>query len=36
MATIGIDIACVDGNATPNWTAAQSQGHLRFVGLRAV
>jgi hypothetical protein len=36
MATIGIDIASVDGNGTPNWTAAQQQGHLRFVGLRAM
>lgn len=36
MATIGIDIASVDGNGTPNWSIAQSQGHLRFVGLRAV
>jgi Glycosyl hydrolases family 25/Putative peptidoglycan binding domain len=36
MATIGIDIASVDGNGTPDWSAAQQQGHLRFVGLRAV
>jgi len=36
MATIGIDIASVDGNGTPNWSAAIQQGHLRFVGLRAV
>ena len=36
MATIGIDIASVDGNGTPDWSAAQKQGHLRFVGLRAV
>jgi peptidoglycan hydrolase-like protein with peptidoglycan-binding domain len=36
MATIGIDIASVDDNGTPNWSAAQQQGHLRFVGLRAV
>jgi lysozyme len=36
MATIGIDIASVDGNRTPDWSAAQKQGHLRFVGLRAV
>lgn len=36
MATIGIDIAIVDGNATPNWSAARQQGHLRFVGLRAM
>jgi peptidoglycan hydrolase-like protein with peptidoglycan-binding domain len=35
MATIGIDIASIDGNGTPNWDAAQQQGHLRFVGLRA-
>jgi peptidoglycan hydrolase-like protein with peptidoglycan-binding domain len=35
MATIGIDIASVDGNATPDWTAARQQGHLQFVGLRA-
>lgn len=36
MATIGIDIASIDANGTPNWSAAQQQGHLRFVGLRAV
>jgi GH25 family lysozyme M1 (1,4-beta-N-acetylmuramidase) len=36
MATIGIDIASVDGNGTPSWNAAQQQGHLRFVGLRAM
>lgn len=36
MATLGIDIASVDGNGTPDWDAAQQQGHLRFVGLRAV
>lgn len=36
MATIGIDIASVDGNATPDWAAARQQGHLQFVGLRAV
>jgi hypothetical protein len=36
MATIGIDIASIDGNGTPNWSTAISQGHLRFVGLRAV
>jgi len=36
MATIGIDIASVDGNGTPDWGKAQSEGHLRFVGLRAV
>jgi len=36
MATIGIDIASVDGNGTPSWSAAQQQGHLRFVGLRAM
>lgn len=35
MAQIGIDIASVDSNGTPNWTAAIQQGHLRFVGLRA-
>jgi peptidoglycan hydrolase-like protein with peptidoglycan-binding domain len=35
MATIGIDIASVDQNATPNWSTALQQGHLRFVGLRA-
>jgi peptidoglycan hydrolase-like protein with peptidoglycan-binding domain len=35
MATIGIDIASVDSNGTPDWAKAQSQGHLRFVGLRA-
>jgi peptidoglycan hydrolase-like protein with peptidoglycan-binding domain len=36
MATIGIDIASVDGNGTPNWQAAIQQGGLRFVGLRAI
>jgi peptidoglycan hydrolase-like protein with peptidoglycan-binding domain len=36
MATIGIDIASIDGNRTPNWSVAQQQGHLRFVGLRAM
>ncbi len=36
MATIGIDIASVDGNGTPDWSAAVQQGNLRFVGLRAV
>lgn len=36
MATIGIDIASVDSNGTPDWITAQKQGHLRFVGLRAV
>lgn len=36
MATIGIDIASVDGNGTPDWSAAVQQGGLRFVGLRAV
>src|SRR3977135_2537123 len=36
MATIGIDIASVDSNGTPDWNAARQQGHLRFVGLRAV
>lgn len=35
MATIGIDIASVDGNGTPDWNKARSEGHLRFVGLRA-
>lgn len=35
MATIGIDIASVDGNGTPNWQAATQQGNLRYVGLRA-
>lgn len=36
MATIGIDIASVDSNGTPDWSAARSLGHLRFVGLRAI
>lgn len=36
MATIGIDIASIDGNGTPDWSKARSAGHLRFVGLRAV
>lgn len=36
MATIGIDIASIDGNGTPDWVKARSDGHLRFVGLRAV
>lgn len=36
MATIGCDLASVDGNGTPNWQAAIQQGGLRFVGLRAV
>jgi GH25 family lysozyme M1 (1,4-beta-N-acetylmuramidase) len=36
MATIGIDLASVDSNGTPDWNAARQQGHLRFVGLRAV
>jgi len=36
MATIGIDIAAVDGNGTPDWGRARTEGHLRFVGLRAV
>jgi lysozyme len=36
MATISIDIASIDNNATPDWTAARQQGHLRFVGLRAM
>ena len=35
MATIGIDIASVDQNGSPEWTKARSDGHLRFVGLRA-
>jgi hypothetical protein len=35
MATIGIDIASVDENGTPDWVTARQQGHLRFVGLRA-
>jgi Putative peptidoglycan binding domain len=35
MATIGIDIASLDGNGTPDWDAARREGHLRFVGLRA-
>lgn len=35
MATIGIDIASVDGNGTPDWSKARTEGHLRFVGLRA-
>jgi hypothetical protein len=36
MATIGIDIASIDGNSTPDWTKARTAGHLQFVGLRAV
>jgi hypothetical protein len=36
MATEGIDIASIDGNGTPDWNAAVTQAHLRFVGLRAV
>ncbi len=36
MATIGIDIASIDGNGTPDWNKARTDGHLRFVGLRAV
>lgn len=36
MATIGIDIASVDENGTPDWVKALGAGHLRFVGLRAV
>ncbi len=36
MATIGIDLASVDGNGTPDWDKSQTDGHLRFVGLRAV
>jgi peptidoglycan hydrolase-like protein with peptidoglycan-binding domain len=35
MATVGIDIASVDSNGTPNWSTAIQQGGLRFVGLRA-
>ncbi|HSX22286.1 MAG TPA: peptidoglycan-binding protein [Gaiellaceae bacterium] len=35
MATIGIDIASVDGNGTPDWGKARTDGHLRFVGVRA-
>ena len=35
MATLGIDIASVDENGSPDWSAARQQGHLRFVGLRA-
>jgi len=35
MATIGIDIASVDENGTPDWEVARQQGHLQFVGLRA-
>ena len=36
MATIGIDIASVDENGTPDWAKARTEGHLRYVGLRAV
>jgi len=36
MSAIGIDIASVDQNGTPDWGLAQKLGHLRFVGLRAV
>jgi len=36
VTAIGIDIASVDSNGTPNWNTAIKQGHLRFVGLRAV
>lgn len=36
MATIGIDIASVDENGTPDWGKARHEGHLQFVGLRAV
>ena len=36
MATIGIDIAGEDNNGTPGWLLAVAQGHLRYVGLRAV
>jgi len=35
MATIGLDIASVDGNGSPDWAAARQQGHLQFVALRA-
>jgi len=35
MTVIGIDIASVDENGTPDWTTARQQGHLQFVGLRA-
>ncbi len=35
MATLGCDLASVDGNGNPNWTAAQQSGGLRFVGVRA-
>jgi len=35
MATIGIDIAAVDGNGTPDWNRARADGRLRYVGLRA-
>ena len=35
MATIGIDIASVDENGTPDWATARQQGRLQFVGLRA-
>lgn len=35
MTTIGIDIASVDENRTPDWASARQQGHLQFVGLRA-
>jgi peptidoglycan hydrolase-like protein with peptidoglycan-binding domain len=34
MATVGCDIASVDQNGSPNWSAAIQQGGLRFVGLR--
>jgi hypothetical protein len=36
MVTLGIDIASVDGNATPDWMVSRTIGHLQFVGLRAV
>lgn len=36
MAQLGIDLASVDNNGTPDWKSAQALGHLRFVGLRAI
>jgi GH25 family lysozyme M1 (1,4-beta-N-acetylmuramidase) len=36
MATLAIDIAAVDGNDNPDWQKARTDGHLQFVGLRAV
>ena len=35
MPTIGIDLASVDENGTPDWNAARQQGHLRFVSRSA-